>query len=208
METWEVFSSVEKGDLVALGQCLEAGCSVDLTNDGGATLVSLAAENGFQDIVEFLIERGANPNLGDKYGDVALNRAAAHGHVEIVRFLAEHGALVDSPAIGVSPLLTAAANGHLAVVKYLIEDKRISVNEMSRHMGSPIQAAACNGHLDVVQYLLGRGADPYQRDSMGHDAISMVQGCLELGGTSAEEKNKYNAILDCLRSAKSSTGER
>jgi ankyrin repeat protein len=201
MDQSQLFRAAEKGDLETL-EGLLAGASVNLKNDKGATLLLVAAENGCSNIVEFLIGKGANPNLADNYDDVPLNRAAAHGHSEIVRFLAEHGAVVHSPDIGVTPLLTAAANGHLPVVRYLVEEKKIPVDDLSRHMGSPLQASACNGHLEVVRYLVSKGANANARDSYGKTAIDMAQECMSLSGLSDDEIRNLRAIVSLLKGEK------
>ena len=193
-------SAVNSGDLSVVKQCLESGLPANLRDSKGISVLMLAAEKGLREIAEALLSLGADPNIADDYDDVPLNRAAAGGHVEIVRLLAEHGALVHSPSIGITPLLTAAGQGHLAVVQYLVEEQKVPVDGMSRHLGSPLQAAACEGHLDVVRYLLNKGARPDSRDSYGKTAIDIVRDCMSLSGLSDDELTNLRAMAHLLDS--------
>jgi hypothetical protein len=73
-----------------------------------------AAQNGYLEIVEFLLENSANLKTNENY---ALSEAARNGHLEIVKFLVKNGANVH--AWNNYALRWAAENNHLEVVKYL-----------------------------------------------------------------------------------------
>ena len=55
-------------------------------------LLYIAAENGHQPIVEFLVQSGANINKEDKYQKTPLYIAAENGYQSIAEFLVKSGA--------------------------------------------------------------------------------------------------------------------
>ncbi|KAK6504786.1 hypothetical protein TWF481_006725 [Arthrobotrys musiformis] len=50
-----------------------------------------AAEGGYDDIVEILLQVGVNPNGSDKYGQTALMFAASHNHPKVIQLLIDAG---------------------------------------------------------------------------------------------------------------------
>ena len=69
--------------------------------------ISLAAENGHFQVVDFLLKNGANVNIPSVNGPLV--RAANAGHFQIVQFLLEHGANIYNFSL-LSLSLTLAAN--------------------------------------------------------------------------------------------------
>lgn len=56
------------------------------------TPLMLASDEGYLNIVEYLLENGADINITNEYGDTALSRAELNGHKEIVEYLLANGA--------------------------------------------------------------------------------------------------------------------
>ncbi|VDD95634.1 unnamed protein product [Enterobius vermicularis] len=90
----------------------------------------MAAKNGFDKIVEVLVEYGTN------YG-TDINAT-------------------DSDAKTL--LMLASENGHINLVRFLVE-KNADVNTENSNEETPLTLASENGHIDVVRYLLKRGAN-------------------------------------------------
>lgn len=65
---------------------------LNLKQDNGATMLSLACSLGYGRFVAGLLARGANPDTRDKGGFTPLMMAAMHGHYQIVRRLVLKGA--------------------------------------------------------------------------------------------------------------------
>ena len=59
---------------------------------GGWPLLTVAANRGFDEIVEFLLQKGANINAKDKNGYTALIRAVCHNQLKCVEVLLENEA--------------------------------------------------------------------------------------------------------------------
>ena len=65
----------------------------DPENDEGITPLHLAAEDGYDSVVRYLINQGRNVNARDSNEDTPLHMAAKTGRAAIVAFLAEMSAL-------------------------------------------------------------------------------------------------------------------
>ena len=118
----------------------------------GGSMLSWAAENGYENIVELLISKGANSNG-------ALFTVSARGHKAIAEILIERGANVNAQG-GVygNALCAASDSGHKELVELLV-DRGADVNAQTENFGSALNRASNQGHKDVVQLLLDRGAN-------------------------------------------------
>lgn len=160
-------------------------------------LCSFAASQGFQEIVQLLIDRGAAVNAAAADKTLPLHAAAFRGHQAVVQLLLDRGAAVDGvPALPmqfttVTPLHHAASQGHVGVAQLLL-DRGAAVNgwpaDCSGH--TPLHAAAFAGHQHMVQLLIDWGAEVnavaadhstplYLAASQGHAGV--VQQLLLLG---------------------------
>ena len=77
------------------------------------TILNVATENGWLNIVKYFVKRGFNKK------DILIY-AAEKGQLKIVNYLIENGTNIHS--INEASLIGAASQGHLDVVKYLIEN--------------------------------------------------------------------------------------
>ncbi len=103
-----------------------------LLSEEGVTALHIAAEKGFTDIAEYLIDNGADLEsqccsiFGDKYNS----------------------------------LIFAIENGHFTTVRLLVE-RGANVNAEVRFLNSPRELALQINRHDIAAYLLEHGADPY-----------------------------------------------
>ncbi|KAK8026499.1 hypothetical protein PG991_003555 [Apiospora marii] len=117
-----------------------------------------AACDGFEDLVQLLIQKGAKMD-GTQFSPIV--SAAEKGHLTVVKLLADNGASVDSShsTDGRTPLMAAVGRGQEATVLFLL-DRGADLN------------ATCNNGLNAYQYA----------EKGGHDAIARVlQQALDKG---------------------------
>ena len=93
----------------------------DLRTAAGFTALELAAANGHDDVVRFLLERGAKFK-GDGVGQcTALQAAVKNGHLQTVKLLLTAGARIHRQSDGLAPTLQHACNnGHYAVADFVV----------------------------------------------------------------------------------------
>lgn len=101
----DIFDLARNGDAAGLIKYLDEDVAPDLTNEGGDSLVMLAAYHGHQEAVRALLERGADPNEANAKGQTPLAAAVFKGQTEIVRALVDYGA---DPTSGYPSALDAA----------------------------------------------------------------------------------------------------
>ncbi|MEV6106804.1 ankyrin repeat domain-containing protein [Streptomyces sp. NPDC051940] len=88
----KVFDLARGGEADTLAAYVDAGVPATLTNDGGDSLVMLAAYHGHARAVAVLAERGADVNQVNDRGQTPLAGAVFKGADDVVRVLVAHGA--------------------------------------------------------------------------------------------------------------------
>ncbi|MCC2669467.1 MAG: serine/threonine-protein phosphatase 6 regulatory ankyrin repeat subunit B-like isoform [Armatimonadetes bacterium] len=78
----------------------------------GMSLVSLAVENNYPDLLRFAIEKGASLQAPARDGTVPIVAAAGRGNVECFRILVEHGVSVETRSPSGETLLSLALDGY------------------------------------------------------------------------------------------------
>lgn len=137
---------------------------------GGVTPLMLAAERGFGDVLQVLLDAKSNVNLAATYGATSLNLAATRGHSTCVDILLMHSADINTQlneqagffghCMGFTPLHAAAIGGQLDIVKQLM-NYRADPDARSRFGATPLHCAvAVKDNAQVVQYLLEARANP------------------------------------------------
>ncbi|CEL04041.1 hypothetical protein ASPCAL05175 [Aspergillus calidoustus] len=129
-------------------------------NDGSATPLVLASQNGHLPILHILLDYGANPNECSHSDASCLHLACDEGHTHIVEALLDHDADVNSLSFDIgAPLHVAVAARRADIVRILLANGA-KVNIMRRHMSgmTALHTAAANGDVACVRLLLDAGA--------------------------------------------------
>jgi ankyrin repeat protein len=186
----DFIAAVEKGDTDKAIKLLNQGAYVNATNRNGATVLYLAALNGYTDLVKALLEKKANVNLTNNLGMTALFPAAEGGRTEIVNLLIDKGINVNTKTdTGWTALMAAVSKGRKDSTKALI-DHGADVNAKTNDDKTVLSLAK---RSEIVEMLKTAGASgPMIPDQMV--ARSKLQ---EMGIT----YNK-NSLLNCTREGK------
>jgi ankyrin repeat protein len=134
---------------------------VDLTDDRGCEVLSIAAEVGDLELVFFLIKMGANPNprLTSRCYP-ALLKATSRDDKEMVKLLLSCGADINASYSYIShpsPLVSAAENGDLQLVQLLL-DRGVHTEDRYLRQDTPLGIATSRGCSELVRELLDAGA--------------------------------------------------
>ena len=127
------------------------------TADGHTALME-AAEIGYVEVTQLLLDRSADPNQANDNGHTALMCAADGGHLEVTRLLLDRSAVPNQACTdtGSTALMGAAAGGHLEVTRLLL-DRSADPSQVQPDDGATVLMwAAEAGHVEVVQLVLFR----------------------------------------------------
>lgn len=130
--------------------------SIDLNqpNVANETAVMLAALNGYDDLVIYLVDKyGVELN---QPGWTALHYASLSGHTSLIQYLLDHHAYIDalSPN-GTTPLMMAARAGHIHTVKLLL-DRGADMTLKNAVGMTVIEFAASGNQTEIVSGLKSR----------------------------------------------------
>ena len=135
----------------------------------------LAAESGFLDMVQLLINRGADINQAPAYqgGGTALQLASMEGYVAVVCKLLEHGAEVYAPrpkgSEGRTAFEGAAEHGRLDVLQVLW-NATFCLGFDSDQMEKAMELAEANGRRATKAFIASLAATlPNALDAQSED---------------------------------------
>ncbi|KAJ3658210.1 hypothetical protein Zmor_009963 [Zophobas morio] len=192
---------------------------VNFINHLHETPLSMAAQNGYLTVVEYLVKCGAEINDVDHLGRIPLHGASSKGHEKVVECLVKCGAEINRRGNnGETPIFAASSSGHEKIVECLVKSGA-EVNRANKHGETPLHEASSKGHEKIVECLVKHGANInpvddnictplFTASSNGHEKI--VQ-CLVKSGAGIDLADKrgrtplfiasckgHEKIVDCL----------
>jgi glutaminase len=184
--------AASKGDIGAIQRLAAQGRELGGVDYDRRTPLHLAAAEGREEVVGFLLEHGVDASPRDRWGRTPLDEATVSGHAEVVEILEARGATRGGPSIPVVPseapapagapaqdagvieLIWAASLGDLQAVRRRVA-RGVDLDGVDYDRRTALHLAASEGHLAVSAFLLDHGAAPEPRDRLGgtplHDAI-------------------------------------
>lgn len=142
----------------------------------------LAAKEGFDKIVEMLLQSTIMMHLHDKDGNTALRLAVDGAYTDIVEqlvsFNSDNSAMFDIRAtnlMGWTPLHFAARSGRLVALQILL-DNGAEMRDRDKSDQTAFHVAASHGHISILRELLNR---PYS----GHKVRDLISAPDRAGDT-------------------------
>ncbi len=150
---------------------------INKQNNRGETALMMAANYGYLNIVDKLLEKGADPNLKDTMDFTALIYATIKRHRGIIELLLNKSH-TDINILG--------PNGHSAIfvslklnnldldldiVNLLLDDKRINLDLKDGHGNTLLHAAIYSASHDIIKKILRKGANPNLKDKKSQTAL-------------------------------------
>ncbi len=147
-----LIANVQTNDTEIVEWLLAAGVDPNSEDGRGVSALIWAADLGYPQIVELLIEYDARVDSRES-GVSPLMIAAMEGHEQIVQMLIEAGASVNlQNQDGMTALMSAAFNGHENIVKLLLENGADPHLEMSSGIRAH-QLASDRGYDELATYI-------------------------------------------------------
>jgi len=134
----------------------------------------LAAYNGWDDVLQLLLQAGAHVNHATKKGRTPLHSAAMNGRDDVLQLLLKAGAHVRAVcADGFSALQYAIVKNRIKVVMKLLEHDNIEdfIDNADFWGRSPLVTAVRSDHVDIFKLLLAKGANPLAVNRKGQSAL-------------------------------------
>jgi hypothetical protein len=104
--------AAESGETDEVARLLDAGVSIEVTNEVGHTALMMASINGKMDTMTLLLDRGANIQAKDEYNETAFTHASSDGNPDTMVLLLRRGSNIeDKDTDGVTSLMWASNNG-------------------------------------------------------------------------------------------------
>jgi len=151
---------------------------INKTDNHGCTGLHWAAQQGFTDIVAYLVDKGANINAKEKMRYTPLALAAIGGHLDIVKILQTDSNIDMKNIDGCSALHIAATNGFPDIVVFLLKH-RADIDLQDNLKFTSLARAANSGHIGIVKLLLEANprADINRTNIDGHTALYQAALC-------------------------------
>lgn len=132
---------------------------VDAKDENESTALHQAADHGWIDVCDILIDRGANIDAVNGYGWRPLHIASFRGHIELCRALLDRGA--DIQAItqdeGESALHIAAYLGNEVLCELLL-NRGVSLEVKNAEGLTALSVSSICGKTNVCLFLIGNSA--------------------------------------------------
>lgn len=128
---------------------------INKKNASGKTPLILAAENGYKNIIVFLLEKGSDPNIQDNKGNTSFLAATKKGDIEILQILRNDPfTQIGIPnSAGETSLHIAVKNKNIKAVKFLLKGEA-NPNKQNNNGDTSLHIAVKNEILEMFPILL------------------------------------------------------
>ncbi|CAL4070245.1 unnamed protein product [Meganyctiphanes norvegica] len=146
--------AVDLNNIHMVNILLKAKVNIEFKGDFRVTALEIAANEGYANITEQLLNHGADVNAKDSIiGTLPIHFAAFNGSVQIMEMLHARGSPIDpSSNNGQTPLHCAASCGHKSAIQWLVAHNA-DVLAVSNDGMSAAKNAESKGHKEVAEWL-------------------------------------------------------
>ena len=140
---------------------VSVGCDVNRQDEAGNTPLHMAFQNGFTDIVQYLVEeRKCDFNVVNNKGEFPLHLACKcmYGK-KIVRLVSVGCDVNRQDEAGNTPLHMVCQNGSTDIVRYLVEERKCDFNVVNNKGELPLHLACKRMYGKEIVWLVSVGCD-------------------------------------------------
>ncbi|EDO35910.1 predicted protein [Nematostella vectensis] len=168
----ELHKAVARQDLDQVRKILSENNSVvEVMDKFGLTPLMVAAQKGYIDVMETLLEFGADPNYFNSSGKTCMMISCYSGQEEPAKLLRERGVEWGSrDKNGLTSVHWAADGGHDDLLLWMLKDGAQVDLEDTYNGWTPLMRVAClSGNDEVAEVLIAKGADVNRTDKSRKD---------------------------------------
>ncbi len=184
-----IFSAAQEGNTQAIQMLLDAGARLDIRNNSGQALSTVAAQYGHMDVVRMLNKASSRPQ---KHCEIAKNNVSsdsALANKSLIRSLSSEAKALDIRNLlirkasvnfvddeGNTPLHIAATHNHVIGAALLLSAKA-KIDVYNKNNLTPLMIAAMDAagrHGPLVERLLGAKANVNARNEQGKTALMVA----------------------------------
>ncbi|KAK6501366.1 hypothetical protein TWF481_009208 [Arthrobotrys musiformis] len=158
LETEQKLMRASQHGYLEIARLLIKRANVNAKDEGGKTALHYAAENGYVNVVQLLIEHGANIEEQDALSLRPVQLAVKEGKYDVAAVLLRRGADADMEAPGGKSLLHLGVR-HSDIISLILRYRTKLINRTDSEERTPLALASIGGYTDTVQVLLEAGAD-------------------------------------------------
>ncbi|KAK6293139.1 protein phosphatase 1 regulatory subunit 16A [Coregonus clupeaformis] len=130
---------------------VQSGADLNTQDDNGATLLHIAAANGYLSVGELLLEHRANVEQQDMDGWTALHAASCWGQILMVELLVAHGASLNTKSVLEETPLDVCADEEVRAKLMELKHKHDTIMKShDRHKGTLQRRASSTGSRGKV----------------------------------------------------------
>merc|ERR1712034_139009 len=130
---------------------------INLQTQNRESALSIAAQHGLSNLVQFLISKGANKTFFTNEHYTPLSLAVRENHLKVVQVLLEDWISPNSheaPFLHLSPIFNVKSR---EIAQLLVDNDAVTNGVYNNKNQSPLTVACQNGFLDVVEFFLDDG---------------------------------------------------
>lgn len=150
-----LFYTAAFGDVETIKALQEKCTNLEIYNNYGMSILTIASKYGNIEVVKYLLEQGLDINGGEGFVPPVV-MAVKNNHYDLVKYLIEKGANLVPNSDFYNVLYEAANNGNTQMIDLILKS---GYPLDDNYLFSTATKAIKNRNIDVLQYLLGNGYD-------------------------------------------------
>ncbi|KAG1957473.1 60 kDa lysophospholipase [Pimephales promelas] len=152
-------SSAAEDDYLGLEEHLREDADISCGDERRRTPLHVAAGEGYERTVHFLLQQGADVNAVDRDGITPLRDAIYAKSLEVVKLLVSAGACLETSSEELGAEMCYLASLGDTEQMEAFKTAGVSLNVSDVHGRTPLHVAVCTNQPEVVKFCISNGSD-------------------------------------------------